>query len=109
MADDKKKGFDLGKSDDSAPGFDLNKESAAPVEQSKGFDLGKGEEPAPSKFDLGKGQEPAAAAPKKAETKAKGLLRLRKSRNKLKLRNQKLQRQLRANQRPVKSAQTRLC
>ena len=72
MADDKKKGFDLGKSDDSAPGFDLNKESAAPVEQSKGFDLGKGEEPAPSKFDLGKGQEAAAAAPKKAETKAKG-------------------------------------
>lgn len=71
MADEKKKGFDLGKSGDSAPGFDLNKESAAPAEQSKGFNLGKGDEPAPSTFDLGKGQEAAAAAPKVAETTAK--------------------------------------
>lgn len=64
-----KKGFDLGKSGDEAPGFNLNKESAESpqLEPSKGFALGKGDKEAPSAFDLGKGD--AEAAPSSAPKK----------------------------------------
>lgn len=70
MSKDKKKGFDLGKSDNSTSGFELNKSDAqtSKANQGQSFDLGKGDKSVTSSFSLGKSD--SSESSKKMSNKA---------------------------------------